>query len=116
MFRAIHRSLARLLLAVMLITFAAPGFGWQANATHDEIAHASDAHAEAHPHDHDGDASDHDDEAHGAIGHLLGHLPAFLSSSTPLPTVIPAHSQFAELTVQSPCNSPEPPLRPPRFS
>jgi len=110
------KLVARLVLAVMLATFLAPGFGWQANATHDEIAHASPGHLDAHHHDHDSDTANHDDEAHSAVGHLLGHLPAFLSSIAALPAIAPPRSEFAEMFVQWPRISLEPPLRPPRFS
>jgi hypothetical protein len=96
----------------MLITFLAPGFAWQGSATHDEIAHASTAPA---PHDQDHGPADHDDEAHGVIGHLLGHLPAFVSSLPTLPVVAPAPSSFVEAVVQWPRVAPEPPLRPPRL-
>jgi hypothetical protein len=117
MLRSLNKSAARLLLAVMLMTFLAPGFGWQANATHDEIALAS-AHDHDHDrdHHHDSDASHHDDDAHGAIGHVLGHLPAFLSAATVVAPPAPGFTHFAEVRVQWPRVSLDPPLRPPRYS
>ena len=108
--------IAPLLLAVMFMTFLAPGFGWHAHATHEEIAHSSVDKTGSHHHDHDGDTSDPDDEAHTSIGHLLGHLPAFASDATRWGATPPPSSEFRELIVQWPRIAPEPPLRPPRFS
>lgn len=72
-FRA-NKSVAHLLLAVMLATFLSPSFGWHMHADHHEI----DAHAEMPaPHEHDGDehaGMDGHGGAHASIGHLLGHL------------------------------------------
>ena len=100
---------------MMLLTFFAPGFGWHAHATHEEIAHGS-ANVAAHHHDHESDAADHHDDAHTTIGHLLAHMPASLSNITTLPVVAPPSSDFVELHVLWPRISPDPPLRPPRLS
>ena len=122
MLRQVNKSAARLLLAVMLLTFLAPGFGWQAIATHDEIAHASSAfggaadHDHDHDHEHDAGETGHDDEAHGAAGHVLAHLPAFLSHVAGFSPVAPVGAHFADVRVEWPRISPEPPLRPPRHS
>jgi len=111
------RSASRLVLAAMLLTFLSPSFGWQLNATHDEIEHGFANAIGEHHHDGDsGTSDDHEGEAHGAIGHLLGHLPAFLSSSPAVPDVPPATSYFAEVTPEWHRITPERPLRPPRFS
>ena len=113
MFQRLSGSVSRIMLTAMLITFLSPGFGWHVNATHHEIEHGAVA---AHQHDHDSDAAHHEDDAHGVIGHLLGHLPAFLSSSPAIPRVAPVAAAFTDVTVQWPRVSTEPPLRPPRFS
>jgi len=111
------RSASRLVLAAMLFTFLSPSFGWQVNATHDEIEHAFADVAVEQGHEHgSGTSDDHEGEAHGAIGHLLGHLPAFLSSSPAVPDVPPVSSYFAEIAPQWHRIAFEPPLRPPRFS
>jgi hypothetical protein len=116
MSRRATSPIAHLLLAVMLMTFLAPGFGWHAHATHEEIAHSSLDRMGSQHHEHDADTSGHDDEAHGVIGHLLGHLPAFASDGARWEPTPPPSSEFREVIVQWPRISPEPPLRPPRFS
>jgi hypothetical protein len=116
MLRQTIQSVARCLLVILSLTFAAPGFAWHAHATHEEIAHTSAHHAGAHHHDHDSNAEDHDAQAHTTIGHLLGHLPASLSSGAVMPSIVPAHSDFAEPLSERPHISPDPPFRPPRLS
>lgn len=107
----------RLLLVVLLATFLSPSFAWQAVASHEASAHAdSGVVADDVDHHHEADAHhhDHDEAAHGEIGHLLSHLPVVVPDSTPLlppaatPIAYPArHHTF-------PHADPEPPYKPPR--
>lgn len=115
----------RLMAVVLLVTFLGPGFGWQAVATHDELAHASrSSHDYDHHHHQDGDdvGSDddahhaqHDEVAHAQIGHLLSHLPLAVTgliaaspATGPATGVLPVRQDsWAGAEVK-------PPFRPPR--
>ena len=61
-----HNLVARMVIAVMLSTFLSPSFAWHMHADHQELVATVDAHSH-----HD---EDRHDDAHGSIGHLLGHL------------------------------------------
>lgn len=110
------RTSSRVVLAAMLITFLSPGLGWQLVATHDELEHAFGHPAPVPAHD-DGGAAEHEHhDAHGFIGHLLGHLPAFLSAPPILPKADAAPSIFVEVAAVVRHVAFEPPFRPPRHS
>lgn len=115
----------RLLLALMLLTFLSPDFGWQVVAGHDALAHmAAEGDDHGHGHDHDdhheavlaGEASGHDHEdAHSMIGHVLSHMPATPSAAA-LPPSLPHQPvmQGADLVLVLPASPPEQPYRPPQ--
>jgi hypothetical protein len=110
------RSVSRVMLTVMLITFLSPTMGWQLGATHDELEHAS-AHAASSGVRNDAGAAEHEhDEAHGFIGHLLGHLPACLSAPPTLPKADLASAIFIDAACEVARVALEPPFRPPRLS
>ena len=95
--RSLFRPLARLLLAIMLATVLAPGFGWEAAGgaeAHDlsalvAMADAHDGHAmhDGHPsHQADAAAADCQDVSHHCCpGHVLGHLSGCLNGGLSLP-------------------------------
>jgi hypothetical protein len=100
----------------MLITFLSPALGWDALATHHELEHAHDNVDAAHSHDSSTQDHHDDSEAHGVIGHLLGHLPVCFSALPAVPTSAAASSVCPYLAADFPRVSLEPPLKPPRFS
>jgi hypothetical protein len=118
MFRRLLPLLSRVVLGAMLLTFLSPAYAWHRIATHDELEHAPHDKAPAHVHDdgypHPAEQEHHD--AHGFAGHVLGHLPAFLSEPPSLPQPTPMPAEFAELAPVLPHVALEPPFRPPRFS
>jgi hypothetical protein len=81
------RSIARLLIAVLLATVLSPSFAWESTARasahgHDCIAPdaTGDARDNAGPAgSHRGDEDSH--HHHGCAGHLFGHLPMHLSEA-----------------------------------
>lgn len=117
---------SRLLLAVMLLTFLSPSFGWQVVAGHDLLSHEAVAEAFEHsPHDHDDGHDGHDqppahghehEDAHSMIGHVLSHMPA-----TTVSTILPAPKphqpvlQRGELSLTIPSPPPDQPYRPPQL-
>lgn len=117
---------SRLLLAVMLLTFLSPNFGWQVVAGHDLLSHEAVAEAVEHsPHDHDGDHDGHDqppphghdhEDAHSMIGHVLSHMPA-----TTLSGILPAQGlhqpvqRGVEPSLAIPSFPPDQPYRPPQL-
>lgn len=132
-----HRLLTgRLLLAVMLLTFLAPGFGWQLVAGHELLSQAAAEMAD-HRRQHDAGAADaprrqdragehadptrqayhgHDHEvAHGMAGHVLSHMPAPPSHAA-LPLYAPHQPvmQGAEPPLLLPQSPPDQPYRPPQ--
>lgn len=83
----LHARISRLLLALMLLTFLSPGFGWQMVAAHELPAHdTAVAKAEHHDRGHPGEppaekslADEHDHgygDAHTMVGHVLSQMPA----------------------------------------
>ena len=116
--RGIFRSAARLALGVMLMTFLSPAFAWQRLATHDELGHAAEAATSAHVHDHEhGTPAEHEHhDPHGFVGHVLGHLPAFLSAPPIVPAAPAAPSEFIDVAVVLSHVTLDPPFRPPRLS
>ena len=101
----------------MLITFLSPAYAWQRIATHDDLEHALEIAMAAHVHDSDVAPAEHEHhDAHGFTGHVLGHLPAFLSAPPTLPNAPHASSDFVEAAVAVAHVTLEPPFRPPRFS
>ena len=82
------RSIARLMLAVLLATVLSPSFAWEATAgqaaheheiaspgagpsTHDQGGYTSEHHANEDSHHH-----------HGCAGHSLGDLPGYLGEAS----------------------------------
>jgi len=74
------------LLAVLLATLLAPGFGWEASAG--QAAHGHDAAALGQDEYASGDTADRGCENsrhhHGCAGHMFGHLTALLDEATGL--------------------------------
>jgi hypothetical protein len=103
-------QVARTLVAVLLLSWLAPGFAWAALADHHELQHAGGP-AE---HDHSQGDADHD-LAHTSLGHVLGHLPAAPSASS-LPALPHAPSAVVALVVGRGASTPPDRLyRPPRL-
>lgn len=87
------RSIARLILLVLLATVFSPTFGWESTAgmsAHDHSALADEAHHDAGSHDladnegchgHDQAASGGDLEHHCCPGHVFGHLTGGLGAA-----------------------------------
>ncbi len=79
------RSIARLLVAIMLATVLSPSFAWEATAGRSADGHeivSPDAGGDAHEQDghagsHHGDEDSH--HHHGCAGHSLGHLPVYIT-------------------------------------
>lgn len=107
------RSIARVVLLVLLATLFSPTFGWEAAAG--MAAHGHDASASAHE-AHHGDAAAHDvaggDSCHGhdqaaggdpehhcCPGHIFGHLTGGLGAALQLP-VLPAGKSVVDGTQQ----------------
>ena len=110
----LNRSIARLLLAVMLATFLSPSFAWHMHADHHEIA----AHAEMPaPHEHDGDdhaGMDAQSGAHASIGHLLGHLTMHVPQFGVFPSpAIQGSAPEAAIPAPPIAADSSPPFRPP---
>jgi hypothetical protein len=116
MFHRLMRRASRFVLAAMLVTFLSPSFAWQAVATHDELEHAVTAMADHHVHEADAQAHEDEHEAHGFIGHLLGHMPVFVSACFTVPPSAATSAVCDYVAIDWPRISAEPPLRPPRFS
>ena len=82
------RSIARLLIAILLATVLSPSFAWEATAgdsAHGDVIVAPDGGGVAHYQDSDA-ASHHGDEDshhhhHGCAGHSFGHLPGHLGEA-----------------------------------
>ena len=110
------RSVSRVTLTAMLLTFLSPSMGWQLVATHEELEHASSHVTPAHVHEDAGDSEHEHHDAHGSIGHLLGHLPAFLPAPPILPKADLALSIFIDVAPVVARVALEPPFRPPRRS
>ena len=102
------------MLTAMLITFLSPTMGWQLVATHDELEHASAHAASSGVRDAAGPAEHEHDDAHGFIGHLLGHLPGVLSAPPTLPKADLAPAIFIDVAPIVVHVALEPPFRPPR--
>lgn len=112
---------SRLLLVALLATFLSPRFGWQSVASHDELAHADSAvraHADHHhaPDAHHDGHGDHDDSAHGEIGHLLSHLPVVPSDFKAAPPPAAESAGFPPRLSIVRVADLEPPYEPPRSS
>lgn len=128
---------ARLLLAVMLLTFLSPNFGWQVVAGHELLGHPAaevadhDPHHDAGtrddhvPHGHGGEHDEHEraashghdhEDAHSMIGHVLSHMPATTLSSA-LPAALPHQPVLrgAEPSLAIPSFPPDQPYRPPQL-
>lgn len=124
MHQRIFRRVSRLLLVVMLCTFLSPSFAVAMVSTHDQLEHISVQLAAEIEHDHH-DEGDHDatapaahehehEEAHGFIGHLLGHMPVVMSDDAAVffPPVLQAHLSAPKTTISFTLL--DPPFRPPR--
>lgn len=127
MHQRIFRRVSRLLLVVMLSTFLSPSFAVGMLSTHDQLEHSNAQLTADIEHDHHDDADhdnvDHDamehaahdhEDAHGFIGHLLGHMPIVMSGTTPVsfPPAVQSHHADPKTTVSF--TLPDPPFRPPR--
>ena len=86
------RSIARVVLLVLLATVFSPTFGWETTAgmsVHDHSAPAHEAHYDAGDddgcHGHDQAASGGDLEHHCCPGHVFGHLTGGLGAALQFP-------------------------------
>ena len=91
------RSIARVVLLVLLATVFSPTFGWESTAgmsSHDHSALPDEAHHDAASHDvadsegchgHDQAAGSGDIEHHCCPGHVFGHLTGGLGAALQLP-------------------------------
>ena len=85
------RSIARIVLLVLLATVFSPTFGWETAAgmdAHDHSVSAPEAHHDAGDdgcHGHDQPASGSDLEHHCCPGHVFGHLTGGLGAALQLP-------------------------------
>ncbi len=97
------RSIAHLLVVILLLTVLSPSFAWEVTAGNS--AHGDDAVAI----DGRGDAGDHGSQAnghhrdenthhhhHGCAGHFLGHLPGHLGEAFAFAMLDPDRSGFPE--------------------
>ena len=103
----------RILLFVMLATFLSPSLGWQMIASHEQLAHAGSAlPVITYGDDHAG----HDDQsdAHGAIGHLLTHMPMDLLATATIRFSPGAECELRALPFSFHDTAAEAPFRPPR--
>lgn len=110
---SLHRRIARLTLALMLLTFLSPSFGWEMVAGHVELGCKATASAPAspckpQPHEHV-----HED-AHTMVGHMLGFIPVNVADV--LQQVLPRHRAVryaAASRLRVPASPPDQPYRPP---
>src|SRR3990172_2526058 len=114
------RSIAHLLVTVMLATVLSPSFAWEATAGQSAHGHdivvldGSDEAHDTHAASHHGDEDSH--HHHGCAGHLLGHLAAHLSEAFAFPMLDPDRNGSLEPAADFPSPFPErldrPPLAP----
>jgi hypothetical protein len=91
----LRRTVARLILAVFLVTVLSPSFGWdmlsgeidQDHAAAD-MGHSHDSHN--HEHDHGPHHAGHD-----RAGHLLSHMPATVGMPDMAPTPLPNRQWYS---------------------
>jgi hypothetical protein len=96
------RSIAHLLVALLLATVLSPSFAWEAIAG--QAAHGHDIvvlDGSDDVHDQDNHASSHNDDEdshhhHGCAGHFLGHLPAHVGEAFVVAMLDPARDGFPE--------------------
>ncbi len=117
------RSIAHLLVAVLLATVLSPSFAWEATAgesAHEHDIVALDGSSDAHDQNSDA-ASHHRDEDshhhhHGCAGHLFGHLPGHLGEAFAFAMPDPDRGGFpespADFTSPFPDRLDRPPLTP----
>ena len=99
------RSIARILLLVLLATVFSPTFGWESAAgagAHDHSVRLHDVHHEAGTHDSSAHVDHHgyeqaggDLDNHCCLGHVLGHLSAGLGATLQLPFAPAAQAAVA---------------------
>ena len=114
------RSIAHLLVAILLMTVLSPSFAWEAtagNSAHGDDTVAIDGNGDAHDHDsqagghHRGeDTNDH----HGCAGHSLGHLPGHLGEAFAFAVLDTDRDAFPESRAGFPSLFPDRLDRPPR--
>ena len=116
------RSIARLLIAILLATVLAPSFAWEAaagRAAHEHEIAAPDAGPSAH--DEGGYTSEHhanedSHHHHGCAGHSLGDLPGYLGVASAFALPDPDRDVFPESPAGFPSPFPDrldrPPLAP----
>ena len=115
------RSIAHLLVAVLLATVLSPSFAWEATAghsAHGDVIVAQDGSGDAHDQNSDA-ASHHRDEDshhhhHGCAGHLFGHLPGHLGEAFAFAMPDPDRDVFPESRAGFPSLFPDRFDRPPR--
>lgn len=115
------RSIAQLLVAVLLMTVLSPSFAWEAaagNSAHgddtvavDGSVAAGDHHGQADGHHRDEDTHHHH---HGCAGHLLGHLPGHLSEAFDFALLDSDRDSFPQSPADFPFPFPDRLDRPPR--
>ena len=116
------RSIARLLIAILLATVLSPSFAWEATAgqaAHEHEIAVPDGIGDAHEQVND-KASHHGDEdshhQHGCAGHSLGDLPGYLGEASDFALPDPDRDVFPESPAGFPSPFPDrldrPPLAP----
>ena len=115
------RSIARLLVAIMLATVLSPSFAWEAtagNAAHGDDTVVIDGNGDARDHDSEAGGDHHGDDSHhhhhGCPGHSLGHLPGHLGEAFDFAMLDPDRDGFPESRAGFPSPFPDRLDRPPR--
>ena len=116
------RSIARLLVVILLMTVLSPSFAWEATAGESAHGHdivTPDGSGDAHDQDSDA-ASHHGDEDshhhHGCAGHSFGHLPGHLGEAFAFPVPDADRDGFPALPADFTSPFPDRLDRPPRAS
>jgi hypothetical protein len=106
----LRMATARLLVLAMMLTFLCPQLGWQMLASHDELEHvlASGDH-DSHPH------HDHENDAHGFLGHLLTHMPLIYTETATAAPVQRSAVEGRVLRIALHGRVADPPFIPPRL-
>lgn len=117
------RSIARFLVAILLVTVLSPSFAWEVTAgdsAHENVIVTPDGGGDAH--DQDSEAASHhsDDDSHhhhhGCAGHSFGHLPGHIAEASTFAILDTVRGGFPELAADFPSPFPDrldrPPLAP----
>jgi len=119
--RRAQRSIAHLLVAILLMTVLSPSFAWEVtagNSAHGDDTVAIDGSGDACGHDSQTGGYNRDEDTHhhhhGCAGHLLGHLPGHLGEAFAFAVLDPDRHDFPESRAGFPSPFPDRLDRPPR--